>query len=84
LTWDLCDHAAGLRNVYAALFYDVGDVYVRGHEVGSIAHAVGAGLRFDVAWFSFVERAIIRFDVAQTINAPDTPTQFWIGIQNPF
>src|SRR5262249_18623276 len=28
LNYDACDHIVGLRNVYAAAFYDVGDVYL--------------------------------------------------------
>ena len=44
---------------------------------------VGAGLRVDVAVFSFIERATLRFDVGKTINA-NTPFQFWFGVQHPF
>jgi hypothetical protein len=83
LSWDVIDHAAGLRNVYAAAFYDVGDAYVAGHPVGDVAHAVGAGLRFDVSWFGFVERTILRVDVAKTIN-DSSPVQVWVGVQQPF
>ena len=81
--WDACDHVMGLRNAYTALFYDAGDMFVSGHSLGPVAHAVGAGLRLDVAWFSLIERTILRFDVAKTVNAP-TPVQFWFGVQHPF
>jgi hypothetical protein len=81
--WDVCDHIAGGRNLYAAVFYDVGDALTRGHSVGPVAHAIGGGLRLDVAVFGFVERATLRLDVAKTINA-DTPLQFWLGVQHPF
>jgi hypothetical protein len=83
LDCDCCDHVVGARNVSGALFYDVGDAYARGHEVGPVAHALGAGLRVDMAVFGFVERATLRFDVAKTINAA-TPLQFWLGVQHPF
>jgi outer membrane protein assembly factor BamA len=83
LTWDCCDHAVGLRNINGALFYDAGDAYLCGHSLGPVAHAVGAGLRLDVAWFSFVERSTIRFDVAQALGG-STPVQFWLGFQVPF
>jgi hypothetical protein len=83
LTWDTCDHAIGLRNIYGALFYDVGNVYVQGHQEGSIAHAIGTGLRLDVSWFSFVERTTLRFDIAKTVNAA-TPIQVWFGVGVPF
>src|SRR5262249_40925586 len=51
IEWDCCDHVAGLRNLYMALFYDVGDMYDHGHSLGPVAHSVGVGLRFDTAWF---------------------------------
>jgi hypothetical protein len=83
VTWDCLDHSVGVRNVYGAAFYDVGDAYVNGHSYGAVAHALGAGLRLDVAWLSFVERTILRFDVAKAVNV-DTPVQFWFGLQHPF
>src|SRR5262249_13050236 len=83
MTLDACDHTAGLRNIYAAAFYDTGDAYLQGRPLGSIAHSVGAGLRLDVAWLSFIDRTILRFDIAKTVNA-STPVQFWFGVQNPF
>jgi Peptidase family M1 domain len=80
---DLLDHAVGVRNIYGAPFYDVGNTYLNGKESGPIAHAVGVGLRVDVAWFSLIERTIVRFDVAKTVN-DDTPLQFWFGLDHPF
>ena len=83
LTWDCIDHAIGLRGIYGVAFYDVGNAYLRGHALGDVAHDVGAGLYFDVNWFSFVERTSIRMDVAQTLNA-STPLQFNFYFQHPF
>ena len=83
LTYDCLDHIMGLRNVYGALFYDVGDAYTSGHAVAPVAHALGLGLRLDVAWFSFVERTTLRFDMAKALNT-DTGVQFWIGVGHPF
>ncbi len=80
---DYLDHVAGLRGIYAVAFYDVGNAYVNGRQLGPIAHAVGGGLRFDVIWFGLIERTMIRFDVAQTVNQ-DSPVQFWVGLSHPF
>jgi hypothetical protein len=80
---DVLDHMVGLRNAYVALFYDVGDAYVSGKQVGSVANAVGVGLRLDVSWLSFVERTTVRLDVAQAINT-GTGVQVWFGINHPF
>ena len=81
--WDFCDHVLGIRNVHTAVFYDVGDTYTNGRSVGPVAHAVGGGLRVDVAIFGFIERAVLRLDVAKTVN-DDTPVQFWFGLSHPF
>ena len=83
LTWDFVDHLAGLRNIYFAPFYDVGNAYVNGHEQGNTAQALGLGLRVDVTWLGMIERTTLRFDVAKTVNG-NYPLQFWVGIQHPF
>ncbi len=83
VNWSCFDHALSLRNIYAAAFTDVGDVYLRDQSIGGVAEAVGAGLRLDVAWFTFVERTILRVDVAKTINS-SAPMQVWAGIEHPF
>ncbi len=80
---DFLDHTAGVRNVYLAPFYDAGNAYLFGKQLGDTAHAVGAGLRVDVVWLGFIERTMIRFDVAKTVNA-NRPVQYWFGIQHPF
>jgi hypothetical protein len=81
--WDAADHVVGLRNLWVAPFYDVGEIYANGHSVGGVAHALGLGLRADVAWFSFIERTILRVDAAKTVNAP-SPWQFWLGMEHAF
>jgi hemolysin activation/secretion protein len=82
--WDALDHTVGIRGLSAVAFYDVGDIYVRGDSVGGrVAHALGTGLRADIALFSFIERATLRFDVAKTVNDA-TPFQFWFGVQQAF
>jgi hypothetical protein len=80
---EVADRVLRLRTVTLAPFYDVGDMYVNGHSLGPVAHAVGVGLRLDVEFFSFLERATIRFDVAKAIGL-DTAPQFWFGVQQPF
>jgi hypothetical protein len=81
--WDYVDHFAGVRNVYLAPFYDVGNAYFRGHPEGPIAHAVGLGLRVDVALLGLIERMMLRLDVAKAIDT-NAPVQFWFGVEHPF
>ncbi len=81
--WDVCDHLAGLRGISVAAFYDVGSVYSDGRQIGPVAHAVGCGLRYDVAVFSFLERFALRLDIAKTLNEA-SPVQVWFGVQHAF
>jgi hypothetical protein len=83
LCFDVADHCMGVRGLYVAPFYDVGQVYVNGKPVGDVAHAVGVGLRADVAWFSFIERTMLRVDVAKTVNS-SAPVQVWVGVTHAF
>ena len=80
---EVADRLLRLRTVTLAPFYDVGDTYVAGRSLGPVAHALGVGLRLQVDFFSFLERATIRFDVAQALGQNTAP-QFWFGIQQPF
>ena len=80
---DCFDHTVGLRGVYGAAFCDVGDGYVRNHSFGPVAYAIGGGLRFDMAWFSFVERSILRVDVAKAVDT-GTGVQVWFDWLMPF
>jgi hypothetical protein len=81
--YDFCDHVGTVKNIFGALFYDVGNAYLGGHQLGPIAHAFGAGLRVDLAWFGLIERTMFRFDVAKTVNS-NAPVQIYGGIQLPF
>jgi hypothetical protein len=83
LRWDCCDRTVGIRAISGALFYDAGAAYLDGHTIDGVAHALGGGIRLDMAWFSFVERSTIRFDVAKTVNE-NTPLQFWVAFNLPF
>ena len=75
--------AIGWRNAYMAAFYDIGDAYIDGHSQGGVAHAFGVGLRLDVTWLGLIERTMLRFDVAKTVNS-NAPWQFWFGVSHPF
>ena len=83
MKYDVLDHTIGARSIWLATFSDIGTVYANGKSIDGVAYALGAGLRVEVAVFSFIERATLRFDVAKTINAA-TPFQWWFGIQHAF
>jgi hypothetical protein len=78
-----CDHVMTLHGIDLVPFSDVGNTYISGRQVAPTAVDAGVSLRFDVSWFSFVERTLLRFDIAKTLNA-STGTQFWFGVGVPF
>lgn len=80
---EVADRLLRLRTVTLAPFYDVGDMYVAGRSLGPVAHAIGVGIRLEVEFFSFLERATIRFDIGKAIGQ-DTAPQYWFGVQQPF
>jgi hypothetical protein len=80
---DACDHVMSLHGIDVVPFSDAGNTYTFGREVAPTAYDVGVSLRFDVSWFSFVERTLLRFDVAKTINV-NSGVQFWFGVGVPF
>jgi len=81
--YDVVDHLVGLRNLGGAIFVDTGNVWANGSQVGPWATSVGAGLRLDLAFLGFLERSLIRLDMAQAIGAGIGP-QFWFGLNQPF
>jgi hypothetical protein len=83
IEWDTCDHLIGVRGIYFAAFYDVGSIYANGRQIGPVAHAIGGGLRYDMSVFSFLERFVLRLDVAKTLNEA-SPVQVWVGVQHTF
>ncbi|HEX3152856.1 MAG TPA: M1 family aminopeptidase [Gemmataceae bacterium] len=81
--YDIADRMIRLRAVTLAPFYDIGDAYLDYHSIGPVAHAIGVGVRFQVDFFSFLERATIRVDIAKAIGN-QIPLQVWFGVQQPF
>ena len=81
---DVLDHVVSLRNLVGAVFYDVGQSYIRG-QWSPVVHGVGVGLRIDTALFAFLERAVIRIDLAQPVGIG---TKFgpvlWFGLNQVF
>ena len=77
------DRVVGLRNLYGAVFCDTGNVWVSGKQVGPWATAVGAGIRADLSFLGFLERGLVRLDVAQAIDS-STGVQVWFGLNQPF
>ena len=81
---DAVDHVVGFRNLLGALFYDVGQSYLR-NRWSPVVHGVGVGFRIDVALFSFLERASLRVDLAQPVGVGTKRGPIlWFGLNQAF
>jgi hypothetical protein len=81
---DFLDHVVGWKNLYGALFYDVGQSYLLG-KWSPVVHGVGVGLHFDVSLFAFLERASLRVDLAQPIGIGlSRGPVIWFGLNQAF
>jgi hypothetical protein len=89
---DLVDHIFTFKNLFGVVFADVGQSFLRGSG-GPVVFGPGVGLRLDVSLFSFLERATLRFDLAQPIYldgqrpASDTGRGgpvLWFGLNQVF
>ncbi|GAC1467874.1 MAG: hypothetical protein NVSMB9_09950 [Isosphaeraceae bacterium] len=81
---DAIDHVIGFRNLLGAVFYDVGQSYLRG-SWSPVVHGVGVGIRIDVALFAFLERASLRVDLAQPVGIGTRKGPIvWFGLNQVF
>lgn len=81
---DFLDHILSVRNLYGAAFYDVGQSYLD-DRWGPVVHGPGFGLRLDVSLFTFIERAVLRFDIAQPIGlGGEYGPVLWFGLNQIF
>ena len=81
---DAIDHVVSFRNLLGALFYDVGESYIRG-AWSPVVHGVGVGIRIDLSLFAFLERATARIDLAQPVGlGPRRGPVLWFGLNQVF
>ena len=75
------DNVANWRSLYGAAFYDVGESFLFDQSQG-VDHAVGLGLYFDLALFSFLEELTLRLEYAHSLRH-DTNVA-WFGLYHAF
>ncbi|MGE5197189.1 MAG: BamA/TamA family outer membrane protein, partial [Deltaproteobacteria bacterium] len=78
------DNIIYLDKIQAVGFFDIGKVW--NSDFGSAAYKkdAGLGLRFHFNIAGFLEKIVLRFDVAQAINAPKEEPHYWVGISHAF
>lgn len=78
------DNVLNLKSLQGVLFFDCGQSWYEHFRDAELKKDAGIGLRFHIDVGSFLEKVILRLDVAQAINEPEEDTHFWFGISHAF
>ncbi len=84
LDWSMLDHVIGLDSIGGVVFFDTGESWYDDFADGKFKKDAGFGLRFTLSIGSFLEKIVVRADVAQPIDAPKEDTHFWFGLNHAF
>ncbi|MFC1594269.1 M1 family aminopeptidase [Candidatus Omnitrophota bacterium] len=80
----LFDNIINLQQIQGVAFFDVGRVWYGEFSESNFKKDVGVGLRMHVDIGSFLEKLILRLDIAQAINEPKEDAHVWFGISHTF
>lgn len=78
------DNLILLNKIQSTWFFDVGKAWFRSFNARDFKKDVGLGLRFHFDVMGFLEKMILRIDIAQAINAPKESPHVWLGISHNF
>ena len=78
------DNVLGLESLSGVVFMDAGQAWFSDFSETNIKADAGLGLRLTVNIGSFLEKLVIRADVAQSINDTDEGVRFWLGVNQAF
>jgi hypothetical protein len=78
------DNVLSLNQIQAVGFIDIGKAWHADFDSRAFKKDAGIGLRFHFDVIGFLEKIIVRFDVAQAINEPKEEPHFWIGVSHTF
>jgi len=73
-----------LAEIQAVGFFDIGRAWYSSFSGSSFKKDAGLGLRAHLDTFGFLERVIVRLDVAQAINEPKSDPHIWFGLSHVF
>ncbi len=84
LGWSFFDHLFGLDSIRGVVFFDAGQSWFDNFDDGKIHKDAGVGLRATINVGSFLEKVVVRADLAQPIDEPREDPRFWFGINHAF
>ncbi len=80
----VADRALILEDVGGVVFFDCGQAWYQDIGDSNLKKDAGLGLRFTVNVGAFLEKVMVRLDVAQAIHQPKEETHFWFGLNHAF
>jgi len=78
------DNILGLESLGGLVFMDFGQAWFSDFSETNLKADAGFGLRLTINIGSFLEKMVVRADVAQSINDTDQGVRFWLGVNQAF
>ncbi len=78
------DNIFCLNKIQAAGFFDVGKAWYADFSDSDFKKDVGIGLRFHFDLLGFVEKLVLRIDIAWAVNEPKENPHIWFGLNQSF
>ena len=78
------DNIFNLNSLSGVIFFDIGKSWFGSFHSADFKKDAGLGLRFNIDLISFLEKVVVRLDIAQAIDEPKKNPQVWLGISHAF
>jgi hypothetical protein len=78
------DHLLSFEGVDGVVFFDAGQAWFGDFADSRLRKDAGGGMRLSVNIGSFLEKVIIRADVAQAVHDSGEDPRFWFGVNHAF
>ena len=72
------------KNLQGVLFFDIGKSWFGEFGEADFKKDAGFGLRFHINIGEFLEKIVVRLDLAQAINESKEDPRVWLGINHTF
>lgn len=82
--WQFFGNLLGVEALGAAVFFDAGQSWYNRFDDARLKKDAGGGLRATVTVGSFLEKAVVRMDIAEPIDDSTEDTHFWFGVGQAF
>ena len=84
IDWYVFDRIFGLRQIDGAAFAEAGQAWFSSFTDSELKKDVGLGIRVHVDLLGFLEKAVVRVDVAEAVNDSEEDPHVWFGINSVF